>query len=376
MSYDARQLVTFSVFQNFGGTVWTKPSLWKMMGILLMISMSVSVVVVVSTKDPAKLNVGKFTRISSFLEVVVGLLLGFFLSSSVQRWYNCTNGFLELFDAIRGLHMQLNAVGVPHGRVHLCLRYCVVSAHCLDNDLIASAMSPEDRRSFLKESWVKLTCENENESEVLWKDQTQSVAKLLPSERKVLESIDDPAQTLWVWITSLLTRMASDGEIPPMATPTYGRIITIAEKAYTGIRTVRASVRVQPPYVHVQMMAALVLVNNIINAISFGMTSGVTVSTLLASAHLSPFTNKSAHSEDVSQSLQDLGIALILATVGPFLYQALLEVAVCIAQPFAGAGKDSKSPGRIPTEKLLCMLEKDFAQLLELSMFFMFLSVA
>ena len=28
------------------------------------------------------------------------------------RWYSCTNGFLELFDAIRGLHMQLNAMGV------------------------------------------------------------------------------------------------------------------------------------------------------------------------------------------------------------------------------------------------------------------------
>lgn len=45
-----------------------------------------------------------------------GLLLGFFLSSSVQRWYNCTNGFLELFDAVRGLHMQLNAMGVPKDR--------------------------------------------------------------------------------------------------------------------------------------------------------------------------------------------------------------------------------------------------------------------
>mmetsp|Transcript_47692 Transcript_47692/g.111674 ORF Transcript_47692/g.111674 Transcript_47692/m.111674 type:complete len:412 (+) Transcript_47692:60-1295(+) len=357
MSYDARQLVTFSVFRNFSGTVWTKPSLWKMMGILLMIAFATASIVVVFTKDPAKLDVGRFSRISSFLEVVVGLLLGFFLSSSVQRWYNCTNGFLELFDAIRGLHMQLNAVGVPRDRVHLCLRYCVVSAHCLDHDLIASAMSPEDRRAYLKERWVELTCEDE--SGVAWKDHTKSVAKLLPAEKKILESIEDPAQTLWVWITSLLTRMAADGEIPPMATPTYGRIITIAEQAYTGIRTVRASVRVQPPYVHVQMMAALVLVNNIINAISFGMTSGVTLSTVLANSRMSPFTSKSANAAEVSHSLQDLTIALVLATVGPFLYQALLEVAVCIAQPFASAGKDSKSPGRIPTEKLLGNLEKD-----------------
>jgi hypothetical protein len=37
----------------------------------------------VLVKDPAKLNVARFQRISSFLEVVVGLLLGFFLSSSM-----------------------------------------------------------------------------------------------------------------------------------------------------------------------------------------------------------------------------------------------------------------------------------------------------
>lgn len=86
------------------------------------------------------------------------------------------------------------------------------------------------------------------------------MARLLPGETDVLKNIVDPAQTLWVWITSLLTRMSADGEIPPMPTPTYGRIISMAEQAYVGIRAVRASIRVQPPYVHVQMMAALVLV--------------------------------------------------------------------------------------------------------------------
>ena len=70
----------------------------------------------------------------------------------------------------------------------------------------------------------------------------------------VCKDIVDPAQTLWVWITSLLTRLAADGEIPPMASPTYGRVITMAEQAYQGIRAVRASIRVQPPYAP-QLMA-------------------------------------------------------------------------------------------------------------------------
>lgn len=97
--------------------------------------------------------------------------------------------------------------------------------------------------------------------EIKWDSNSKSIARLLPNETETLKQIIDPAQTLWVWITSLLSRLAADGEIPPIPTPTYGRVITMAEQAYTGIRAVRASIRVQPPYVHVQMMAALVLVS-------------------------------------------------------------------------------------------------------------------
>ncbi|CAK9012401.1 unnamed protein product [Durusdinium trenchii] len=147
MSYDARTLVTFKVFSNLAGTVWTKASLWKMMGTLLLIALTVAACIAVMVKDPAKLNVARFQRISSFLEVVVGL------------WYSCTNGFLELFDAIRGLHMQLNAMGE---KVQLCLRYCVVSAHCLNHDLTASPMTPEDAAEYLASCWADLTVEKED----------------------------------------------------------------------------------------------------------------------------------------------------------------------------------------------------------------------
>ena len=37
----------------------------------------------------------------------------------------------------------------------------------------------------------------------------------------------------------------------------------------------------------------------------------------------------------------------------PESWKALLEVSVCIAQPFTAAGHDAHSPGRIPTEKRL-----------------------
>eukprot|EP00933_Yihiella_yeosuensis_P071126 TRINITY_DN79325_c0_g1_i1.p1 TRINITY_DN79325_c0_g1~~TRINITY_DN79325_c0_g1_i1.p1 ORF type:complete len:422 (-),score=102.62 TRINITY_DN79325_c0_g1_i1:125-1390(-) len=354
MSYDARKLVTFQVLSELKGTVWTKATLWKQMGLLLCVSLVTSIWVTLAVRDPAQLDVSKFQKIAGFLKVVVGLLLSFFLSSSVTRWYNCTNGFLELFDAIRGLQMMLSALGVPRERVHLCLRYAVLSARVLHIDLQCKAMSKADQEVYLKKSWDSLTA-----TKVDWVS-NESFAKVYPKERAKLEPCWDSSGMVWIWVTSLITRMSQDGEIPPMPTPTYGKIIAIAEAAYKGIRMVRASINVQPPYVYVQMMAILVASNNIICAVSFGMTIGVSLGTILAYLKMNPMTDKAVSGDVVSAALQDLGISFMISTIGPFLYQALLEVCVCIAQPFAGAGEPGASTaGRIPTDKLLCQLEKD-----------------
>eukprot|EP00933_Yihiella_yeosuensis_P066275 TRINITY_DN7047_c0_g1_i1.p1 TRINITY_DN7047_c0_g1~~TRINITY_DN7047_c0_g1_i1.p1 ORF type:complete len:420 (-),score=94.60 TRINITY_DN7047_c0_g1_i1:196-1455(-) len=361
MNYDARKLVTFAVLLELGGTVWTKKTLWKQMLLLVTVSLLVSVMVVYSVKEPEKLDVSKFQKIAGFLKVFVGLLLSFFLSSSVNRWYRCTNGFQELFDAIRGLQMQLNALGVPKERSHQCMRYCVLSARCLFTDLHADCMPKDVRKAYDKKCWDDLMTSDASSS-TAWSNPQVSLAKVYPKERQSLEKLEDPSQTLWIWVTSLLTRMSQDGEIPPMPTPTYGRIIGIAEAAYKGIREVRSSICVQPPYVYVQMMAMLVSVNNLICAISFGMTLGVTEGIVLARFHMNPMARKGgdASSNAVSHALQDAVIGCVLSFVGPFLYQALLEVCVCIAQPFAGAGEeDASTAGRIPTEKLIYQLEKD-----------------
>eukprot|EP00933_Yihiella_yeosuensis_P074904 TRINITY_DN83_c2_g3_i1.p1 TRINITY_DN83_c2_g3~~TRINITY_DN83_c2_g3_i1.p1 ORF type:complete len:418 (+),score=100.65 TRINITY_DN83_c2_g3_i1:147-1400(+) len=356
MSYDARKLVTFDVFFNLSGTVWTKYSLWKQMGMLVLCSLTTGCVVAFSVKDPSKLDTSKFATISQFLSVIVGLLLGFFLSSAVNRWYSCTNGFLSLFDAIRGLQMQLGALGVPQERLRMVLRYGLVSCYCLTNDLYRDALPAKERQQFTREKWEELTI---TEGKYKAWEKGTGLARVFPEERSTLEKVEDPSQTLWVWITSLLTRMSADGEIPPMPTPTYGRVIAIAEAAYNGIREVRASVTVQPPYVYVQMLAMLVTLNNIITAVSFGMTLGVNVGMLVNqnAKVLGIKTEVETDNSAAGRGLQDLAIAFVMSTIGPFLYQALLEVAVCIAQPFASGG--SKTPGSIPTAKLLQNMERD-----------------
>ena len=50
-----------------------------------------------------------------------------------------------------------------------------------------------------------------------------------------LQDVQDPCPHLWLWIASFMGRLASDGEIPPMASPTYGRIVALANDAQNAL---------------------------------------------------------------------------------------------------------------------------------------------
>merc|ERR1719359_2510134 len=86
---------------------------------------------------------------------------------------------------------------------------------------------------------------------------------------------------MWIWVASLVGRLAQDGWLPPMQSPTYGFIMSLVQDAHLAIRSVRQSILVQAPFIYVHMLASLVHVNNIANAVSFGIVLGSTIGSSL-----------------------------------------------------------------------------------------------
>merc|ERR1719188_1987630 len=153
---------------------------------------------------------------------------------------------------------------------------------------------------------------------------------------------------MWIWVASYIGRMANDGWIPPMQSPTYGLIVSSVKEAHRSIRTVRQSVLVQSPFIYVHLLASLVHVNNIVNAISFGIVLGSSIGTSLQ--YWGVYSTDSRE-KDLVSDLENLIISFFICVVGPFLYQVLLEVCICISQPFA-----SEASG-IPTDRLMQRLQ-------------------
>lgn len=360
--YDMQGMSKWDMLRESAGCIWTRRSLWQMMGQLFLIMVSICGVCLLTQSNPHALRVSKFYRVAKMLTIFVGFLIGFFVTSSINRWNDCAAGFMELFDAIRNMQMQLCALGVPEDRGALCLRYGVLSAWHLNVELKAEVLEKEPREAYLRHAWGDIvradvgatsSGASKEEGRPLASGNQKLMAYMLPGEGELLRRVVDPSSQLWLWVGSLIGRMAQDGQIPAMVTPTYGRLIELAEDAHSAIRKVRSSISVQTPFVYSHLLACLVHFNNILNAVCFGCVLGVSVGTCIQHAHETNFYTEGATAGEMRRDIQEIVITLVICLTGPFLYQALLEVGVCISRPFGD------HQGRMPMDRLIDALEQD-----------------
>jgi len=80
---------------------------------------------------------------------------------------------------------------------------------------------------------------------------------------------------VWVWVASLIARMAADGEVPPMGSPTYNALITTSKgNAMGAIRKAKNCLNIQMPFPYAHMLATLVHINNYVLATICGIQMG------------------------------------------------------------------------------------------------------
>lgn len=343
MTYRMEGLASWQVFFAYSFTIWDNDSLWNMGRRLALITVAVAMLELLLASDPSSLDPLRFSQIGTVLHVFAALLLSFFLTSSVNRWFNCVDGVLDLINAIRNLQMQLQSLGVPREHSDKACRLGLLSAWGLNYEMNRRCLTPTEQTEAMKQMWTSLEA------------RTQPLSRLLPEERALLEGVDDFPGLVWVWVGSLMGRLAQDGDIPPMTSPTYGHITDLAQQAQAAMRQVRSSIAVQMPFPYVHTLATIVHLNNILSAISFGLTLGASTGSILV--HIDP----RLHLWDVSphpghyviQDAQSILIQFFQCFVAPIVYLSFFEIGLSLASPFGN------EDAAIPVERFLETLEQD-----------------
>jgi hypothetical protein len=344
MTYQISGLVSWEVFTGYPCTVWDNDTLWYMMRRLVGVALLVAVVEFMIVPDPIGMDPTLFDSVGTMLNVFVGLLLSFFLTSNVNRWIQIVNGFLNLFNSTRNLQLVMHAFGAKRENSDRVLRYCVLSGHFVTRDLQQCVMPKAQREPAAAKMWEDL-----EQSETTY-------SKLLPEEREQLQGVEDPSGMCWTWVMSMLGRMSQDGELPPFGAGTFGMVLTNACNAKKGMDGLRDCIKVQMPFVYVHTVATLVQLNNLLAAVSLGLTIGATLGGTCARFNktLKIYEEPMTHEQrPIMEDIQEVLVQLFRCFVAPVLYQAFFEIGVSIASPFYS------EDGTIPAERLLARLERD-----------------
>jgi len=347
--YSHRDITSWRVIFKINRTVWKRKSLWLACLKLSGLAWVTGILTVIMVDDPSRLHLGALTKLSTLLNVFVSIMVSFSITSSIGRWYAAADGFMELFDAARSLQMDLFALGVDDKNIDGILRYAVLSGWLLNMELAIEASPQEEKAELTKRMWHILKTDKK-------KGAAFGMSGLLTDEENIaLENTGDPAATIWMWVTMIIGHMAAEGEVPPMQSPTYGRLQTSIQEAHTGIRKVRCAISIQAPFLYVQMLATLVHMHNIFNSIAFGLTAGSYVAMLqIREGHSVHDVSRRAISKDeLANDAQNVLVCFFMYIFGPLICQGLLEVCVAVAQPFGS--KD----GAVPSTNRLNVLYDD-----------------
>jgi len=334
MTYNSLGLLSWMALADATRTVWSNYTLWIMACRFSSVVLAIAVLEMSMFADPGSMDPLAFSEITSVLTVFVSLLLGFYLTSSIKRWTTCIDGFLSLFEVIRALQMQLHALGVGRESIAKVVRFGMVSAWLCARLQKIEGMAKNKREAALKETWLEL------------QNPTDPYLGLTKEECEKLRDIHDPCPILWLWVALFLGRLASDGDIPPMASPTYGRMVMLANDAQVALKEVRMCGEVKIPYLYTHTLSAVVHVNNILCAISMGMTLGSCIGQLLTiwDPRMTLYGAKSHPTFSASEIWQMLLVQTLKCFVAPLLYQACLEICFCLYSAFGGETEEAMVP--------------------------------
>jgi len=337
--YDMSIVTSWRALFMFKRVVFKSASLWKCIGCNMVLSFGVALVCFF-TPDMVFMNFQKLQKLSTFLNVFVGLMLGFFLTSAMTRWYACVNSFCELLDAVRTMQMNLTALGVKQEHCDRVTRYGVLSAWLLLLTLNEQASSHKEV------SAQQLQATNAR----IWQQLEKSRPHLFePNEKSRLLHQKDSFALLWTWVASWIGRMSQDGEIPPMASPTYGKLLNNVQWAYNSIRDTRGVLLIKNPLVFIHTLGVLVHVNNILNAICFGTVLGTSITATIGPGY------ELVERKTRAKIYVRLVMQLLVSMLGPILYLAIFSVSVCVNQPFL------YEEAKIPALRFLKSAELDLA---------------
>jgi len=340
ISYNPEVLSSFRVFMMAQGTIFLSGRIWCLVITLVATAISIMCMVMVFVPSPKKLSTERFQQISDFLKVFIAFMLGLFMSNALNRWWNITMKVTEIMLSIKKMVYCLNAVGAPAGPRDEIKRLCLQALYLWICEVHTFWLKDEDAEEEWEEVFEKLYHKG-----LIKQHEHEFLLQMPAVHGKCLR-----ATSVFTWVGWRIKDVVASHKIPP---PIHARLMVMANDADDKINLSKVFSQVQMPFMYTHMLALLVHVNNILVAITCGLTMGAAAGEIYQ-RHKQPGSG-GVPPRDIYTAVQTLGVQMLIMVLNPLLYQAFLQIAATLCYPF---GDHGESWARLPLQRCLNELEE------------------
>lgn len=334
-TYDPESLTGWKAIFTLSGTIFSVRAMWQIIGLELFVMSFIALCLFRYVKDPHAYQTETMSIVVKTISVLIGFMLGLFLSSSLDRWWDTVKSVQSLFGIIKKLILLARSLEIRDDQCATLARRGVLSVRMLETELTR----PTDE--MFKKRF----------------DELQEMGKITAEERMVLEKVplDQRSFFTWVLISNYLKQFHN--LMDPIS---YDRIVTLVLDGLSAVSALRTLLHFQFPFIYMHMLAFMVHMANFLTAIGTGVTLGL----LFARTRAENFRDadkKLVTLPDPSAVLNEVLFFLVQA----FFYQAFLSIGAALSFPVAT--ENSKQAYRLPFEPMVQALDRQLNIMNELA---------
>jgi hypothetical protein len=228
----------------------------------------------------------------------------------------------DFFLGIRKISFFLNAINVSEEQLFAMQRLSMLSAYLLENEVTSIFLTDTEKR---EEKWRALVMHMKEEGLIL-DEELQTLEQHVEHDGRAL--------VVWTWVACHITQC----EMPP---PMRGVLYELVTKQTDIVTQIKTFLIFQLPYMYSHMLACFVHLNNILIAVACGVGIAVAIGDMVQGWS---WWSKDRDGVDVPDSIkprtqvyvggQMIFVHVLVLFVQPLIYQAFLEIASMLCDPF------------------------------------------
>lgn len=336
-TYDPMVVAGWEALFIYRGTIFAQKAMWTIVAMQLLLMFAIAIYVLVDVKDPHQYQTDTVSAVVKTVAAFIGFLLGLFLSSCLNRWWDTVKAMENLFGVSKKLVVYANSIGMERTERDMISRRVVLSTRIIEAELTFSDAT----------NWRKVFHELREQK------------FLTAAEEEHLSTIPADQRSFFTWtlISKQLQRLQKN--LDPIV---FDRASELVLEGLGSVSALKNLMSFQFPFLYMHMLAFMVHLANFLTAIGTGLTLGLLLARgrvqgevsrdhISAAITVEPFTEM-MHHVDPGQ----LGENILFFLLQTFFYQAALTIGASLSYPIGSPG--AKYMYRMPLDKMVLHLDK------------------